>query len=176
VYELVDYAADAISKLALSENLEPRDFACTLLGVVVTEYCTSYIQIGDGAIVVKETLANSNYKVVFWPSNGEYANMTYFVTDENLPTNLMSKCVFQFPVALSIFTDGLQRLCLQYETLSVHEPFFKPMFSALASVNTGEEIAQLNSKLTSFLDSPKVNERTDDDKTLVLAIRIKDEE
>lgn len=176
VYELVDHAADAISKLAISENLESRDFACTLLGVVVTESCTSYFQIGDGAIVVKETLTNSNYKVVFWPANGEYANMTYFVTDENLTQSLMVKCVFQFPVALSIFTDGLQRLCLQYETSSVHEPFFKPMFSALAACSKGEEIAQLNGKLISFLDSPKVNERTDDDKTLVLAIRIKDDE
>lgn len=176
VYELVDYVNDAIAKLAISEKLEIRDFACTLLGVIVTDLCASYFQIGDGAIVVKENMTNSNYNVVFWPANGEYANMTYFVTDENLTANLMVKCVYQTPIALSIFTDGLQRLCLQYETLTVHEPFFKPMFAALAGCSLGEEIAQLNSKLISFLDSPKVNERTDDDKTLVLAIRFKDAE
>jgi hypothetical protein len=176
IYELVEHITTSISKLATSENLESRDFACTLLGVVVTDNSTSYFQVGDGAIVVKENINNSNYNVVFWPANGEYANMTYFVTDENVIANLMVKHVFQSPVAVSIFTDGLQRLCLQYETSTVHEPFFKSMFATLMASNKDEDIPHLNSKLLKFLDGPKVNERTDDDKTLILAIRIKDEE
>jgi hypothetical protein len=67
-----------------------------------------------------------------------------------------------------MFTDGLQRLLLHYETQTPHIPFFEPVF---AQLENAECCARLNEELRSFLDSRAVNQRTDDDKTLVLAAR-----
>ena len=68
---------------------------------------------------------------------------------------------------MALFTDGLQTLALDY-TRAAHSPFFAPMFAALSSET---EPGGLLGPLSAFLESPAVNERTDDDKTLILATR-----
>jgi hypothetical protein len=70
-----------------------------------------------------------------------------------------------------VLTDGLQMLSLVYASKQVHDPFFEPMFTVLRSAES-EALQQLDDQLHRFLDSPEVNNRTDDDKTLVLATRI----
>ncbi|EOD2289449.1 protein phosphatase 2C domain-containing protein, partial [Escherichia sp. TWPC-MK] len=52
---------------------------------------------------------------------------------------------------------------------SPHVPFFTPFFNGLASA-TQEQLDLLPELLKQFLSSPAVNERTDDDKTLALAL------
>lgn len=52
---------------------------------------------------------------------------------------------------------------------SPHVPFFAPFFNGLASA-TQEQLDLLPELLKQFLSSPAVNERTDDDKTLALAM------
>jgi hypothetical protein len=56
-------------------------------------------------------------------------------------------------------------------TLAVHEPFFTPFFKVLHSVPAERE-DELAPLLVKFLASDPVNERTDDDKTLALAVRL----
>jgi hypothetical protein len=69
---------------------------------------------------------------------------------------------------LALLTDGLQMLALNYSEGRVHDPFFRPMFNLLRDSETGETLEQ---PLIVFLDSKRVNDRTDDDKTLFLATR-----
>jgi hypothetical protein len=69
---------------------------------------------------------------------------------------------------LALFTDGLQMLALHFASRSAHRPFFEPLFTTLREAANPEA---LGGPLREFLDSPAVNERTEDDKTLVLAIR-----
>ena len=52
---------------------------------------------------------------------------------------------------------------------SPHVPFFTPFFIGLAAA-TQEQLDLLPELLKQFLSSPAVNERTDDDKTLALAL------
>ena len=52
-----------------------------------------------------------------------------------------------------------------------HQPFFTPLQQFVMNRNTGECL-DTHEQLSRFLDSPRVNERTDDDKTLVLAALI----
>jgi hypothetical protein len=59
-------------------------------------------------------------------------------------------------------------LALSYASKSAHQPFFARMFAALRKVGDREDLVV---PLRQFLDSPAVNDRTDDDKTLVLATR-----
>ncbi len=148
------------------KGLSVRDFACTLLGAVVGPNKSAFFQIGDGAIIVSK---GDSYKPVFWPDSGEYANMTFFLTDEDYLSHLRIE-ISESQDEIALFSDGLQHLALVYKTQSVHHPFFEPMFSLLRKENS-ESCCVLDEQLKNFLNSSNVNERTDDDKTLVLATR-----
>lgn len=150
-----------------SEGLVPRDFACTLLGALVGEKAAAFFQVGDGAIVIGD---GNGFSPVFWPDSGEYANMTYFVTENDVFDHLHSEVSFSPPSKVSLFSDGIQRLALVYSTKTVHKPFFDPMFARLSQANL-DDCHVLSEQLAFFLGSTRVNERTDDDKTLILAIR-----
>jgi hypothetical protein len=70
---------------------------------------------------------------------------------------------------VAVFSDGLQRLALNMADNTAHEPFFTNFFRVLGA-STPEQGDQLHGALLRFLRSPDVNERTDDDKTLALAV------
>lgn len=155
----------SIKQLSESHELKARDYACTLLGAVINKTTAIFFQIGDGSIVAS---SNDIQGVVFWPESGEYANTTYFVTDDNALSNLQISIVETDISKVALFTDGLQRLALSFETMTPHFPFFEPMFRALSKANQTES-EKLQYQLSEYLNSPVINERTDDDKTLVLA-------
>ena len=72
---------------------------------------------------------------------------------------------------MALLTDGLQGLALRFDTREAHGPFFEPMFARLRAEGEGEP-ESLREELRAFLGSAPVNQRTDDDKTLVLATRL----
>jgi hypothetical protein len=157
-----------LQKEAERRQLEWHQLASTLLLAVVGEQAAAFSQIGDGAIVRADGDA---YRTVFWPQNGEYANSTNFVTDEDFADNLAFE-LRPGPVdELALFTDGLQMLALNFADRTVHQPFFQPMFRKLRAADPGEGLPRA---LRQFLRSPAVNQRSDDDKTLLLATRLED--
>jgi hypothetical protein len=164
---VLDVVRAQIEQAAQARGVTARALACTLLGAVVGPTRALYFQIGDGAIVSREggTLAP-----VFWPESGEYANMTYFVTDVNAEEHLRAD-MRQAPDELSLFSDGIQRLALVFATETAHEPFFAPMFEVLRA-STDQHADSLCTALERFLGSDAINDRTDDDKTLILATRL----
>lgn len=159
-----------ITLRAGAEGLQPRDFASTFLATVIGSDCAVFTQIGDGAIVISSVEEDDQFRCVFWPQQGQYANTTYFLTDEDAAGRLDYGMSDRPINELALFTDGLQGLALHYQTRSAHAPFFLPIFSWLRPISGGYS-EKLSSSLASFLDSKKVNERTDDDKTLILATR-----
>lgn len=163
---------EEISRRAEPEGLTPRDFAATLLGAIVEEDRAGFVQIGDGAIVTAERAGPDGYSPVFWPRRGEYANATYFATDADAPTHLAFERR-EAPIdELALLTDGLQGLALEYRTRGAYLPFFRPIFAPVRAEPAGHAI-KLSAALKTFLGSPRVNARTDDDKTLILASRQK---
>jgi serine/threonine protein phosphatase PrpC len=158
---------EILSEKATEDRLDIRDFACTLLGAIIGSDYSLFFQIGDGAIVLS---VNDIQGVVFWPEAGEYANMTYFITDQDALSHLhihMSNMPFE---EIALFSDGIQRLALSFAQQCPHPPFFDPMFSVLRKQSL-ELCHVLDGQLKQFLNSPAVNERTDDDKTLILATK-----
>jgi hypothetical protein len=148
----------------------PRDYACTLLAAVVGDESAAYCQIGDGAIVVAAPGEPDGYCWVFWPQHGEYENETVFATDLDAP-GLIAVERADLPVdEVALFSDGLQRLALHFEGRTAHAPFFRPMFAPVRAAEPGRADA-LSAQLATFLSSPPINARTDDDKTLILATR-----
>jgi hypothetical protein len=60
-------------------------------------------------------------------------------------------------------------VALDFRAQQPHGPFFAPMFAALRKEAEPERLTE---PLRAFLDSPALAERTDDDKTLILATRL----
>jgi hypothetical protein len=147
-----------------------QDFACTLLAAVVWRDRAAYFQIGDGAMVESRPHEPDRYAVVCWPQQGEYANMTNFLTDADAADKVFREARTGAIDEVGIFTDGIQRLALDYRTRSAHAPFFAPLFAWLRPRGGGHS-PELSDSLAVYLDSEKINSRTDDDKTLILATR-----
>lgn len=150
---------------ATSMQVSPDDYACTLLVAVNAWNGSAFIQIGDGAII---RLEGNEYKTVFWPESGEYVNTTFFVVSPTLEERLNFVSSSEPVNELALFTDGLQMLSLEFSNKQVHQPFFTPLFQRLRGDDSADTLVPL---LSDFLKSDKVNARTDDDKTLVLAVR-----
>lgn len=158
----------AIQQDAISNQLTNRDYACTLLGAVIGEQQALFFQIGDGAIVASNGYTQG---IVFWPDIGLYANMTHFVTENNAMEHLHVTVTNNRIDEVALLSDGLQRLALSFEQHIPHLPFFDPMLEIMRSKQSNE-CAKLDQQLDLFLNSSSVNERTDDDKTLILATRL----
>jgi hypothetical protein len=158
----------ALIQRAAQENQPVREFACTLLGAVVAADRALFLQIGDGAIVIG---IGDDYHPVFWPQTGEYVNETWFVTDPNAAARLEFATLAEPIAEIALLTDGLQPLALHYQNRQAHAPFFRPLFQRLRAVPEPGCPADLMSALERFLDAPPLNQRTHDDKTLILASR-----
>ena len=156
---------EALGVEAESRAVEPRELACTLLFALLGVRGAAFGQIGDGAIV---QLGDNEYRNVFWPQSGEYINTTNFITNPNY------RSVFEFtwcdaPVdEVALFTDGLQMVGLDFQKHEAHGPFFAPLFQSLRKQ---ADAAELVEPMRAFLQSPQLAERTDDDKTLIMATR-----
>jgi hypothetical protein len=157
-----EQARRGLSLRACLDNLPLREYACTLLLTAVDKHGAACAQVGDGAIVIWD---GEGYRPVFWPQSGEYANTTCFVCGQDFPHKFLFSSTNAPPEEVALFTDGLQPLALHYATRSAHTPFFLPLFEALAS----HPPEDLRGPMLAFFDSPAVNGRTDDDKTLILA-------
>lgn len=154
---------NTISERSTELGVEPRDLASTLILVVANRDFCAAAQIGDGAVVLKDE--SGNLVSLATPTNGEFANETVLLGC----TPWIDVCISsisEFPIkSIAVFTDGLQRLALRLPQGEPHAPFFMPLFDRLASLCEPE----MEKVIRDFLDSPRVNARTDDDKSLVTA-------
>jgi hypothetical protein len=159
-------ALQALEALAEAEALPLRSFATTLACCVANRDWLVAGQIGDGAVIA--CTAEEELFLAVLPQRGEYANETYFLT---LPDALqrLDVQVYSHPVtALAVMSDGLTRLALQLPEYNPHPQFFAPL---LSFASQAENLDRAEEQLAAFLDSDRVCARTDDDKTLVLAVR-----
>jgi Protein phosphatase 2C len=169
IYGWLDEMRDRIGICARDRGTSIRDFAATFVAALVFDERALFFHIGDGAAVY--SLDHSGpWVVASWPDQGEYASTTYFVTDDPVP-RLRLVSVDEKVSRLALFTDGIERLVLNFSTRSAHDPFFNNMLESVGKGVLGRD-RKLSSQLGRFLDSPAVCNRTDDDKTLILAKRI----
>lgn len=160
-------AAWQLQEEADAEGRPVRDYACTLLCAVIDREAAAYAQLGDGAIVAG---CGDHIETVFWPQQGEYANTTFFITAPEHLERVQVRTGAEVPERVALITDGLQNLALRIVERAAHPGFFSPLFHDLLREPEGEAEA-LQEPLREFLDSAKVNARTDDDKSLLLAVR-----
>ena len=167
--ETLENLRSELQARAAEADLRIREFACTLLVAIVCPCRSVFWQIGDGAMCFRAR-NEERFQYVFWPEKGDYANVTYFVTDVNAKEHLDIDIVDAEIVELGIFSDGLERLALDFVAGEAHNGFFNGLFPHIRSLPEGRS-EELSLRLAEFLSSERVNKRTDDDKTLILASR-----
>lgn len=165
--------AEALAVDARAQGRALRDYACTLLAAVVGETSAAFAQVGDGAMVISRG-EEEDWSYVFWPQHGEFANTTNFVVSHDVVDAFEFASVPERLEELALFSDGLENLVLHRATRSVHEPFFRRMIAPVRRTAAPGLDARLSTDLEGYLRSDRVCERTDDDKSLVLATRIAD--
>lgn len=168
VIKWCESAREKMRQTADSKNCKMRDLATTLCVAILSPDSSVFFQIGDGAITVGK---NGVYGVVFWPQSGEYANVTNFMTAKNYQDNIEFQATKSQFTDLALFTDGIERLALDFEGQTPHVPFFKPLFRAVRDSSNGDSLGR---DLANFLQSDSIKNRSDDDKTLILASQLSD--
>ncbi len=162
--DAVESAKTTIENKAQSENMTSRDFAATLILLIATDDFVSAIQIGDGAVILKDDI--DGITALTKPIYGEFINETVFIVSPEAMDSAQIE-LKQSPVThIAIITDGLQMLALQLPDYTPFEAFFSPLFKFITDA---KDEKKANEQLISFLRSPRVTERVDDDLTLFLA-------
>lgn len=150
----------AIALQALANGAAPEDFAATLLGAVVTPYGAFIAQVGDGCWVAN---VNGVTGCVTWPAGGEFVGQTTFATCPGAAGVLQTARIHQPLAGLAGFTDGMERLLLNFSTHSPALDFFNAAFRALR-----ERTGAFPRELKDFLESEGVCAATNDDKSIAL--------
>ena len=165
----IDHVRDQIFLASVQKNTTPRDFSATLQVVVTNGEETFSAQIGDGCSVFKD-LETQKWFIPKWPDHGEYASTTYFITDEIKVNCSLNR--FTTPIdSVVSFTDGIERLALDFVSYQPHDGFFNAVAKPVHDSKKPGKDFVLTSELERFLSGNSVCSRTDDDITLVVAVR-----
>jgi serine/threonine protein phosphatase PrpC len=161
---IADKANQYLGYIADLYECEIRHFSCTMLMLAIWRDSAICYQIGDGAIAIKE---NKSWKLLTKPEKSEFANTTTFLVSKNRKDSEQI-CQLQGDfTACCGFTDGLERLAIDFKTDTAHNAFFDFIVNNV-SKNGSEE--KTSSALEGFLDSEVINRKTDDDKTVVASV------
>jgi Protein phosphatase 2C len=151
---------------AITSDYELRDLGCTLLAFVATSDWVAAMQIGDGFMMLRSH-ESAPCQLLFKPDKGEFINETIFVTSPNA-IDYMNVCVEAVcSPFLCAATDGLERVAVRLQDWKPYAPFFQPFEDCLTKLPTTEE---QSSYLKTFLESERLNAKTDDDKTLLVCL------
>ncbi|MEH2140274.1 PP2C family serine/threonine-protein phosphatase [Nostoc sp.] len=162
--KIVNQVIKELQKQAEEGDYSVNDLACTLLVFVATPDWIAAMQIGDGFIVLRSQ--ESEYKLLFKPDKGEFVNETTFITSTNAVKDMQVEVISEKQEFICASTDGLEKVAIRLSDWKPFSPFFKPLEEYLhETVNPKED-----KYLTEFLNSERLNSRTDDDKTLLLCL------
>jgi serine/threonine protein phosphatase PrpC len=155
----------AFERHAAVEGYSVQMLACTLLTFVATSEWLIAMQIGDGFIVVQ---TDKNLQLLFKPDKGEYANETTSVTSPNVYEEAKISLTTNSYSFICVSTDGVENLSLiKRENWKPFDKFFSPLQRHMQS---DESLEKKKEDLEKFLNSEKLNQKTDDDKTLLLCV------
>jgi hypothetical protein len=161
----VDAVRTRLADIAASRELAPHDFSCTLVGCVASPGGGCFFQIGDGFAI--QQAANGDCALSH-PENGEYADETYFVTDENWSEHLR---LTPLPApergcVIGLLSDGTAPFAVN----RARSGFFRPFIDPIAAFLREATETNGNAALRNLLESPRACEISPDDKTLLLAM------
>lgn len=160
-------AKSAVESEAGTRSVPLSDLATTLILVVAGPGFVAAAQVGDGAVISAD--GGGELSCVSRPPAGEYLNETTFLTSSEAVA-CAKPVVWRGKLAhVAVISDGLQMAALKLPAAEPHPGFFKPLFGYMEEQG---EPAAAQEALASFLASPRLRARTDDDVTLILGALI----
>ena len=165
IQSAIESVRTRLADLAASRQLALHDFSCTLLGCVATRRGGCFFHIGDGFAIQQDAAGGS---VLSRPENGEYADETYFVTDENWRDHLrLTPLPAPEPgCVIGLMSDGTAPFAVN----RARDGFFRPFIDPIAAFLREATAPNGNEALRTLLESPRACEISHDDKTLLLAL------
>lgn len=157
-------AREHVIDLAMREAAPPQDYSATLSCVVLAPWGYLVAQLGDGLVVIRGP--DEGLQVAL-DCRGEVLNVTDVLTQPDALDRLRVKVDTKVPRGVVVSTDGLIPVLMRQADHSPHNPMFEMLFSAVASCADPESI---DDHLGGLLRDDAVNQRTDDDKSLVIAL------
>jgi hypothetical protein len=165
--ELLLATRHTLTEAALENGASLKDYACTLLTVIAREDLVACLQLGDGAIIMES--GQGHFCRLTRASHGLYAGETSFVSSEDFLEQASTMVIKTAECsALALLSDGLDSVAMNLKINQPFEPFFKPLFDFTRHSQSDTGAAQA---LENFLASPRLSERSHDDKTLILVTR-----
>jgi len=143
-----------------------HDLHATLLGVAAGPNWGLFFHIGDG-VGCATTMNDLATSIISSPENGEYANETYFVTQDDWREHLRLTFFDSKYDLIALMSDGAMPFAMATGQLMVFQPFFEPLSRYLAE-HTREDGERA---IAAILAKDEVRRITGDDKTLVWALR-----
>lgn len=168
VREWIDLIRDRIALVAEKRALTKRQFASTLIALIVRGEDLLALQVGDSALIARK---GEQWEAICWPENGEFASTTYFLTDDPEPRLQIVRRHAGSYDAFAVFSDGIESVALHHANHEPHPRFFDPMIKPIDQAIDRGRLTGLSAALGRYLDGPAICDRTDDDKTLVLVSR-----
>ncbi len=143
-----------------------RDFACTLVGCVLSDMGGYFFHIGDGFAIHQQAQGLAQLSL---PENGEYADETYFVTDHNWQEHLRIMPVPPLDAGsfIGLMSDGPAPFAVNKTKTAFYLPFIEPVMRFLRTVPEAEGCLALKN----LLEDEKTHRITADDKSLLLAFK-----
>ncbi len=173
-----DVISDAIAeaRARLGDNLQKdetlEDYHCTVVGIVANEQGSVFFHVGDGlGIASTADIDKKQQTVDYWrktqlslPENGEYANETFFITQENWREHL--RCiVISNPIDVIVLaSDGPMALLLQ--SGKPNNGFIDVVLEHLGRTDAQDE---RDTYVDRILSASEVDAITSDDKSLLVA-------
>ena len=119
--------------------------------------------------MVAREAAGGAWRPLLWPDHGEYVNTTQFLTDADALAHLRIEQLDRPVDSVCLFSDGLERLVLDFRARAAHAPFFDAVFQRFGSEPAIGHASHVSDELGDLLASDTVNRRTDDDKSILCA-------
>jgi len=162
---LLHDARTRLEEIARAHGLALRDFASTVVGCLSSWRGGCFFHIGDGFAICAGSDGRS---VLSQPENGEYADQTYFITDDFWTDHVRVTPLPQVErgCLIGLMTDGTSPFAVNRARSGFFAPFIEPVvgFLSRASEHDG------NQALQGLLQDEKTHAITADDKTLLLAL------
>lgn len=150
----------AIEQHAIAHRRPVSDYDTTLLLAIIHGDRAGIIQIGDGAIITQDD--DGTLHVLTTQQDREYVNEVTFLTCEDYEQALRITVANAKRLrAVCLVTDGVETLSVRRATNTPHPGFFNPLFNNPVSPE----------QLIALLTSQGACDRTDDDKTILLATK-----
>ena len=161
--EAVAAARASLEHLVVGRHGQLRDYACTLVGVMAAPSGGCFFHLGDGVGICEYS---DGAVVLSPPENGEYANETWFITDQEWRKRLRVTPFDGGVSAIALMSDGAESFVMDKGGTDLYRPFIDPVVRYLRQVDADQGARALQATL----GDARTDAITSDDKTLVIAL------